>query len=50
MQAWIKANYKSKVLKKEFSEVLDYIVEGDCGRFSKPSTIIDIVTGKEIRP
>ena len=37
-------------VQKEFSEVLDYIVEGDCGRFIKPSTIIDIVTGKEIRP
>ena len=37
-------------VQKEFSEVLDYIVEGDCGAFNKPSTIIDIATGKEIRP
>ena len=37
-------------VQKEFSGLLDYIVEGDCGGFIKPSTIIDIVTGKEIRP
>jgi len=37
-------------VQKEFSEALDYIVDGDCGAFIKPSTIIDIVTGKEIRP
>jgi L-threonylcarbamoyladenylate synthase len=37
-------------VQKEFSGLLDYIVEGDCGGFIKPSTIIDIVTGTEIRP
>ena len=37
-------------VQKEFSEALDYIVEGDCGAFNKPSTIVDITTGKEIRP
>ena len=38
-----------KQVEGEFLETLDYIVGGTCGTFNRPSSIIDIVTGKEIR-
>jgi len=33
----------------EMSSDLDYIIEGECGGFRRPSTIVNIVTGEEIR-
>ncbi|SVB98305.1 uncharacterized protein METZ01_LOCUS251159 [marine metagenome] len=38
-----------KQVEGEFLETLDYIVGGTCGTFNRPSSIVDIVTGKEIR-
>ena len=40
---------KSEDVTLEMSSDLDYIIEGECGSFSRPSTIVNILTGKEIR-
>ena len=40
---------KTEDVSLEMSSDLDYIIEGECGSFSRPSTIVNILTGKEIR-
>ena len=40
---------KTEDVSLEMSSDLDYIIEGECGFFSRPSTIVNILTGKEIR-
>ena len=40
---------KSEDVTLEMSSDIDYIIEGECGSFSRPSTIVNILTGKEIR-
>jgi len=40
---------KAKDVSLEMSPDLDYIIEGECGSFSRPSTIVNILTGKELR-
>ena len=51
------ANQHGKVPCKSANEVqktmgplLDYIIEGEKGSFERPSTIIDLCSGKTIRP
>lgn len=36
-------------LQREFGARVDYIVPGECGPTSGPSTIIDLATGKQLR-
>ena len=31
-------------------DMVDYIVEGPCGEQDQPSTIVDLISGKNIRP
>jgi L-threonylcarbamoyladenylate synthase len=38
------------VLRRQFADVVDYIVPGDCGPVSGPSEIRDFVSGKVLRP
>ena len=40
---------KTEDVSLEMSSDLDYIIEGECGSFGRPSTIVNILTGKEIR-
>ena len=40
---------KTEDVSLEMSSDLDYIIEGECGSFSRPSTIGNILTGQEIR-
>jgi L-threonylcarbamoyladenylate synthase len=40
---------KSEDVVLEMSSDLDYIIEGDCGPYNRPSTIVDILSGKKIR-
>ena len=40
---------KTEDVALEMSSDLDYIIEGECGSFSRPSTIVNILTGQEIR-
>ena len=40
---------KTEDVSLEMSSDLDYIIEGECDSFSRPSTIVNILTGKEIR-
>ena len=40
---------KTEDVSLEMSSDLDYIIEGACGSFSRPSTIVNILTGQEIR-
>ncbi len=40
----------SYVLRRQFAEVVDYIVPGDCGPASGPSEIRDYATGRVLRP
>ena len=40
---------KTEDVSLEMSSDLDYIIEGECGSFSRPSTIVNILTGQEIR-
>jgi L-threonylcarbamoyladenylate synthase len=37
-------------VQKTMGSVLDYIIEGEKGLFERPSTIIDLCSGKTIRP
>ena len=38
------------VLRRQFANVVDYIVPGDCGPASGPSEIRDFVSGRVLRP
>ena len=38
------------VLRRQFSDVVDFVVPGDCGPASGPSEIRDFVSGKVLRP
>ena len=38
------------VLRRQFGDVVDYVVPGDCGPASGPSEIRDFVSGKVLRP
>jgi L-threonylcarbamoyladenylate synthase len=38
------------VLHRQFANVVDYIVPGDCGPSSGPSEIRDFISGKILRP
>ena len=38
------------VLRRQFADVVDYIVPGDCGPASGPSEIRDLVSGRVLRP
>ena len=38
------------VLRRQFADVVDFIVPGDCGPASGPSEIRDFVSGKVLRP
>ena len=38
------------VLRRQFADLVDYIVPGDCGPASGPSEIRDYVSGKVLRP
>jgi L-threonylcarbamoyladenylate synthase len=38
------------VLRRQFADVVDYIVPGDCGPSSGPSEIRDFISGKILRP
>ena len=40
---------KTEDVSLEMSSDLDYIIEGECGSFNRPSTIVNILTGQEIR-
>ena len=40
---------KTEDVSLEMSSDLDYIIEGKCGSSSRPSTIVNILTGKKIR-
>ena len=40
-------NYE--VVKENMGNYVDYIVEGSCGKYDQPSTIVDLVSGKNIR-
>ncbi len=40
---------KTEDVSLEMSSDLDYIIEGECGSFIRPSTIVNILTGQEIR-
>ena len=39
-----------KMAREKMGDMVDYIVEGDCGEYDQPSTIIDLISGKSIRP
>jgi L-threonylcarbamoyladenylate synthase len=38
------------VLRRQFADVVDYVVPGDCGPASGPSEIRDLVSGNVLRP
>lgn len=38
------------VLRRQFADVVDFVVPGDCGPASGPSEIRDFVSGKVLRP
>jgi len=38
------------VLRRQFANVVDYVVPGDCGPASGPSEIRDFISGKVLRP
>lgn len=38
------------VLQRQFADVVDYVVPGDCGPASGPSEIRDFTSGKTLRP
>ena len=38
------------VLQRQFANVVDYVVPGDCGPASGPSEIRDFISGKVLRP
>ena len=38
------------VLQRQFADVVDYVVPGDCGPASGPSEIRDFISGKILRP
>ncbi len=38
------------VLRRQFADVVDYVVPGDCGPASGPSEIRDLISGKILRP
>lgn len=38
------------VLRRQFADVVDYIVPGDCGPSSGPSEIRDLISGRILRP
>ena len=38
------------VLRRQFANVVDYVVPGDCGPASGPSEIRDFVSGQVLRP
>jgi L-threonylcarbamoyladenylate synthase len=39
-----------KIIREKMGDMVDYIVEGPCGEQDQPSTIVDLISGKNIRP
>ena len=39
-----------KIAREKMGDMVDYIIEGPCGEHHQPSTIIDLISGKSIRP
>ena len=39
-----------KIAREKMGDMVDYIIEGPCGEHDQPSTIIDLISGKRIRP
>ncbi|MBT5217224.1 MAG: tRNA threonylcarbamoyladenosine biosynthesis protein RimN, partial [Gammaproteobacteria bacterium] len=38
-----------KIVREKMGPMVDYIIDEPCGEYKKPSTIIDLVSGKSIR-